>query len=80
VRVRAVANGNVLDVVEGDPQSSGQISRAQAEAWTPLGIFEVIEEVEVRPAAPLTIPEGELRNVAHGKPPQPARTRRPRAE
>ena len=62
MRVRALANGNVYDVVDGEPQTAGQISRAQVESLSGFAIFETLDEPALR------APEAPLRTVAHTEP------------
>lgn len=77
-RVRAVSNGNILEVVDGEPQSSGQISRAMVDSLGGYGVFEPVADAPVTPPREraLSAPEAPLLTAAHTDPPQPARGRR----
>ena len=44
MRLRVVLNGNVLTVVDGEPQDSTEINREVAEQYINLGILEVMPE------------------------------------
>jgi hypothetical protein len=48
VKVRALANGNVLTVVDGEPQSAAEIRRETVDPLVGLGLFEY-EEQEAEP-------------------------------
>ena len=79
MKVRAVANGNVLEVVDGEPQAAGQISRAMVDSLSAYGVFEpVAERAPATREAALVVPEAPLLNTAHVTPPQARGERRPR--
>jgi hypothetical protein len=50
-RARAVSNGNVLTVVDGEPESSAEIRREVIEPLVGLGLFEYMDA----PTAPATV-------------------------
>jgi hypothetical protein len=76
-RVRSTLNGNVLRVVDGEPQGSDEIRREAIEPLVGLGLFESVEEdAPPERTGEILTPEAPLLTAAHA---EPKRTRgRPR--